>query len=236
MANNTYQTFTEETPIDIYRSDALRRSALCGALASRYPALADVGAEAKNTVSQIDARRAALRSAEDDQICARAIEDAQKLDVLDMYTELRRTMSAKNYDVLTLLPDAPSSLRRAGVATFTERANLAVANLKALPDGNPLKTGFLAPLEQELAEFQQADKAEDATRAALQSGRMALTLYKSELSQAREAELGKIQSILGDREKTALFTVPWRKPSRRPAGPAADGGEPEAPPETPPEG
>ena len=43
---------------------------------------------------------------------------------------------------------------------------------------------------------------------------MALTLYKSELAQEREAQLGTILTVLKDREKVAMFTVPWRKPLR----------------------
>ena len=230
MAKNTYQTYTEDTPIDTYRADFLRRSSMCAAIATKFPALAAIATQAGDTVAQIDAKRAALREAEDDQIRARALEDVAKLDVIDVYTELRRTMSAKSYDVLTLLPDAPSSLRRVGTATFTERASLAVSNLKALPDGDAIKTAFLAKLEQELADLAQADKAEDATRAALNSSRVALTLYKAELSQAREAELGAVLNALRDREKTALFTMPWRKSSKS-AGDAEPVTEPDpAPP------
>ena len=44
--------------------------------------------------------------------------------------------------------------------------------------------------------------------------RMGLTLYKAELVQAREVQLGTILTVLKDREKVALFTVAWRKPSR----------------------
>ncbi|MDC3989282.1 hypothetical protein [Polyangium jinanense] len=214
MAKNTYQTYIQETPVDIYRADFLRRGAMCAALATRHPQLADVGAEANAIVLQIDARRTALQSAEDDQVRARAMEDIEKLDVVDVYTELRRTMSAKSYDVAKLLPDAPSTLRRLGTSNFTDRANEAVSNLRVLPENDPIRVAFLGRLEKELAEFRSADKAEDLTRVALQSGRMALTLYKSELSQAREAQLGMIHSILKDREKTALFTLPWRKPAR----------------------
>lgn len=217
MASNTYQTYTEETPIDTYREDFIRRGAMCGALAKRYPGLAPIGAEADAVVAQIDARRAALQKSEDDQIRARAIEDAEKLDVLDVYTELRRTMAVKTPDdVLTLLPEAPSALRRLGATTFAERAGAAVSNLETLPAEDPLRVAFLEKLKKELAEFSAADKNEDATRLALQSGKVALTLYKSELSQTREAELGAIQSILKDRDKTAMFTIPWRKTGKAP--------------------
>jgi len=228
MAKNTYQTYTDETPIDTYRADFIRRSAMCAALAARYPALLAVGTEADAILGQIDSRRAALQQAEDDQIRARAVEDVAKLDVIDVYTELRRMMAAKNRNVMSLLPDAPSMLGRLGAKTFGERADQAVANLKALPDGDELKTMLLPKLEKELAEFHQADIAEDKTRADLQSTRMALVLYKTELSQAREGQLGALQKVFGDREKTAQFTIPWRKVSK----PAADESEPapEAPP------
>jgi hypothetical protein len=229
MAKTQYQTYSEETPIDTYREDFIRRGALCGALAKRYPALAAIGTEADDILAQIDSRRGALQRAEDDQIRARAIEDAEKIDVIDTYTELRGTMAGKKYDVLTLLPDAPSTLGRLGAKNFGERADRAMANLKALPEGDAMKTTLLPKLERELAEFHEADVAEDTARANLKSGRMALLLYKTELSQAREAQLGAIQSILRDREKTVQFTIPWRKASR-----AAEDAAP-APDQTPPE-
>jgi len=211
---NTYQTYLAETPVETFRADFIRRGAMCAAISKRYPQLAAVGAEADATLAQIDTRRALLQQAEDDQIRAHAIEDVEKLDVVEVYTELRRTMSAKRYDVLTLLPDAPSALGSLGAKNFGARVNQAVANLKALPDGDPLKVTLLPQLQVELAEFHQADLAEDATRANLQSGRVALLLYKTELSQAREGQLGAIQKVLADREKTAQFTIPWRKPAR----------------------
>lgn len=214
MAKITYQTYTEQTPMDGYRSDSIRRSAMCSALAPQHPELGAVAAEADAILAQIDTRRTALQQAEDDQVRARAIEDVEKLDVVGVYTELRRTMAAKSYNVMTLLPESPSTLNRLGAKSFGERADQAIANLKTLPDSDPLKKEFLPKLEKEMAEFKAADLAEDATRTALQSGKMALTLYKSELSQAREAQLGTIQKVFGDREKTALFTLPWRKASK----------------------
>ncbi|MEO5727360.1 MAG: hypothetical protein ABI134_04780 [Byssovorax sp.] len=229
MAKNTYQTYTDETSIEAYRADFIRRSAMCAAISKRYPDLAAVGAEADASLAQIDTRRANLQQAEDDQVRARAIEDVEKLDVVDAYAELRRTMAAKRYDVLTLLPDAPSTLGRLGAKNFGERANQAVANLKALPDADPLKVTLLPRLQQELAEFQVADLAEDATRANLQSGRVALVVYKAELSQAREIQLGAVQRVLGDREKTAQFTLPWRKAGRGGGEAEAEGTETTAP-------
>jgi hypothetical protein len=116
----------------------------------------------------------------------------------------------------------PSVIGRLGAKEFGERMSAAIANLKTLPDGDPLKATFLPLLEQESAEFELADKAEDVTRRNLQSGRTALLLYKAELSQVRMAQLGAIQNVLRDREKTALFTVPWRK---TPKGDAAEAEE-----------
>lgn len=214
MAKSTYQTYTDQTPVETFRADFIRRSAMCAAISKRYPALAGVGAEAAATLAQMDTRRALLQQAEDDQIRAHAIEDVEKLDVVEVYTELRRTMAAKRYDVLTLLPDAPSTLGSLGAKNFGARVNQAIANLKALPDGDPLKVTLLPQLQVEVAEFHEADRAEDATRANLQSGRVALLLYKTELSQAREGQLGAIQGVLADREKTAQFTIPWRKPAK----------------------
>lgn len=216
MAKTTYQTYTDETPIEIYRADFIHRGAMCAALTKRYPALASVGAQADTVLAQIDTRCTDLQQAEDDQGRARAVEDAEKFDVVDVYTELRRMLVAKNHDVMTLLPDAPSALGRLGAKSFGERANQAVANLSALPDADPVKMSLLPKLQQELAEFHDADLAEDVTRTKLNSGKMALTLYKTELSQARETQLGAIQQVLGDREKTARFTIPWRKASKAP--------------------
>ena len=214
MAKNSYQTYTDDTPIHVFRGDFVHRGAMCAALAARYADLTIVATDANAIVAQIDIRLGMLQGAEDDQIRARAIEEAEKFDVVDVYTEMRRTMAAKNYDVATLLPEAPSILRRQSTNRFVDRANEAVSNLKALPEADPVRVMFLPKLEKELAEFHTADKAEDQTRAALRSGSVALTLYKSELAQAREAQLGSALATLKDREKVAMLTLPWRKPSR----------------------
>jgi len=214
MAKNTYQSYTPDTPIHVYRGDFVHRGAICAALTPRFPELASVAADANAIVIQIDARLAALQHAEDDQIRAGAIEDAEKIDVADVYTELRRTMFARNYDVATILPEAPSNLRRLGAERFADRVNAAMSNLKTLPETDPVRVAFLASLEKEFAEFNTADKAEDDKRASLKSGNVALTLYKSELAQAREAQLGSILVTLKDREKVAMCTRPWRKPAR----------------------
>lgn len=226
MAKGTYQTYTTDTPIDVFRRDCIHRGAMCGALSKkRYPALGPVSDEANAIVAQLDTRSAALRQTEDDQIRARAIEDAEKVDVVEVYTELRRMLFAKKVDVQTLLPDPPSVLGRLNAKTFGSRADQAVENLKKLPDTDPVKTALFPVLVAELAEFHEADKAEDVTRATVQSGKVALTLYKTELSQAREAQLGSILKIVGDSEKMAMFTLPWRKTSR-----ATEDEEPASPP------
>jgi hypothetical protein len=214
MAKNNYQTYTESTPFGTYRADLIRRGAMCTAMAPRHPELAAVAAAAKTLVAEIDSRREALQDAEDAQVIANAIEDAEKIDVLEVYTELRRTMFAKTGDVATLLPDAPSTLARLGIDNFTKRAEIAIANLKALPATDPIRVAFLANLEKEVAEFVTADKAEDQKRDELKTIRVALTLYKSELAQAREVQLGTILTVLKDRDKVAMFTIPWRKASR----------------------
>ncbi len=88
-----------------------------------------------------------------------------------------------------------------------------------------MKIALLPGLERELAEFHQADVAEDKTRESLNSSKMAQTLYKTELSQAREAQRGAVLKIVGDSEKMALFTLPWRKSAK----PKAKEDEPAAP-------
>jgi hypothetical protein len=229
MAKGTYQTYTGETTIEAYRTDYIHRGAMAGALAKRYPALAAIGKEADSILAQIDTRRAELQQAEDDQVRSRAIEDAEKFDVVEVYTELRRTMFAKKYDIANLLPDSPSILGRLNAKTFGARVDQAVANLQKLPAKDPMKLELLPALELELTEFHAADVAEDDTRESLNSNKVALTLYKTELSQAREAQLGAILQIVGDSEKMALFTLPWRKATK----PKAKDDEPAAPPVTP---
>lgn len=218
MSKNSYQTYTKDVLMTTYRTDFVHRGAICGALAPRYPDLAAIATECEAIVKQIDTRLAGLQDAEDNQIRARAIEDAEKIDAVDVYTELRRTMAAKNYDVATILPDAPSALRRLNTERFTDRAQAAVANLKTLAETDPVRVAFLSNLEKEFAEFQSADKVEDAAALAIKSSRVALTLYKSELAEARNAQLGAAQAVLKDREKVAMLTLPWRKPSHSAEG------------------
>jgi hypothetical protein len=105
------------------------RGVICAALSKRYPALAAIGTDADQILTQIDSRRAALQAAEDDPIRARAVENAEKFDVVEVYTELRRTLFAKKVDVQTLLPDAPSVLGRLAAKKFRARADQALENL-----------------------------------------------------------------------------------------------------------
>jgi hypothetical protein len=214
MAKTTTQSYTAETPIRSYRADFMHRGAMCSALASRYPDVAPLASEAKAIVSAIDARLANLQAAEDAELVANALEDAEKMDFVDVYTEMRRTMFAQNVDVATILPDAPSSLARLGVDQFTKRTEAAIAAIKALPAADAIRIDFLTNLEKEFSEFSAADKAEDVTRNALKTIRLALTLYKSELAQSREVQLGTLLAILKDRAKVTLFTLPWRKSPR----------------------
>lgn len=187
---------------------------MCAALVSRFPNLAAIATEAKAIVTAMDGRLANLQAAEDAELIANALEDAEKIDVVDIYTEMRRTMFAQNSDVATILPDAPSALARLGVDSFTKRISVAIAALKALPETDTIRVNFLQNLEKEFGEFTAADQAEDATRNALKTLRLALTLYKSELAQTREVQMGTLLTILKDRQKVALFTLPWRKTSR----------------------
>jgi hypothetical protein len=238
MAKGTYQTYTTETSIEDYRTDFIHRGAMCGALAKRYAALAAIGTEADAIVGQIDAHRAQLQQAGDDQIRATALEDAEKYDATESDTELRRTLFAKSYDIATLLPDSPSTLRRLGTKNFRARMDQAIANLKTLPDSDPVKAALLPALETEAGEFRTADEAEDATRTTLSGAKVAMTLYKTELSQAREAQLGAVLKAIGDSEKMAMFTLPWRNTSKTKAeepapAPPAPAGAPDAAKGTP---
>jgi hypothetical protein len=112
---------------------------------------------------------------------AKAVEDAGKLDVVDVYTGLRGMMTVQQRDQLfAFLPD-------------------------------PLRRDYLSRLQTEVEEFRRADEAEDAVRLRVRSARLGLLVYKSELARARDAQLGTIQTILGDRAKAAAFTIPWRR-------------------------
>ena len=214
MSKNQYQTYTPDTPLSTFREDFVRRAAMCAALAPKYPELAPVAADCDSCVAEIDARLVIIQQAEDAQTRAKALEDVEKIELVEAYTEARRTMSAKNYDVLTILPDMPSVLARKGPANLSERMQIAIDKLNALPDGDPIRTAFVPVLEKEYDDFSKADLAEDKTSSALKAGAMAIILYKTELSQRREAQLGKILAVLRDKEKMVLFTIPWRKSSK----------------------
>lgn len=214
MSKTNYQSYTEATPIEIYRKDFLHRSAMCQALSKRYPALAPIATEAAAHVTLIDAHHQKLQQLEDDQTRADALQDAEKFDAVEVYTEMRRTMGAKNYDVLLILPKNPSILRDQGPQNFSKSMGEAIEAINTLPDGDPIKSTFLTTLQQEFAEFKSADEAEDKTQSLLKAGKVALTLFKAEQAQARNAQLGVIQGVVRDREKTAVFTLPWRAPKK----------------------
>jgi len=74
-------------------------------------------------------------------------------------------------------------------------------------------------LTRELAEFEAAAGGEDDTRQSLASAKLGLTLYKADLARQCNAQLGAVQQANGDRQRTALFTVPWRKPHRPASAP-----------------
>jgi hypothetical protein len=212
MGKSSYQSYTPETPIEIFRSDFIHRQAICVALAASYPALTPVGAECGTIVAAIDARDADIQAVLDEAVRAKAVEDAGKLDVVDVYTELRGMMTVQQRDQLfAFLPDPPSALGRLGTKKFADRVALAVTNLQRLPESDPLRRDYLSRLQAEVEEFRRADEAEDAVRLRVRSARLGLLVYKSELARARDAQLGTIQTILGDRAKAAAFTIPWRR-------------------------
>lgn len=214
MPKNQYQTFTAETPLAVFREDFLRRAAMCAALSIRYPELGLIATDCEACVVEIDARMILIQQAQDAQVRAKAAEDVEKMELVDAYTEARRTMSAKNYEVITILPDMPSVLARKRTEVLSERVDVAIARLNALPDGDLIRTAFVPIIEKEFDDFKKADKAEDQTSAALEAMRLSVTLYKTGLSQRREAQLGQLLAALRDKEKVAQLTIPWRKTSR----------------------
>lgn len=217
MARTTYQTYTQRTPIDSFRDDLIHREAICRALAGRYPDLIEVAEEAAELVTDIDGRRGDLQRVEDDLIRARAVQSAERVDVVDVYKTLRSIMGIHAEDtVFAFLPDAPSRLGKLGAKKFVDRVAAAIENLGRLAEDDPLRVEYRPSLERELAEYQAADKAEDQTKARLRSVRLGLLVYKSELASTRDAQLGVVQTTLGDRAKTTLFTLPWRRRSSTP--------------------
>jgi len=225
MSRNTYQSYTPDTPLDTMRADFIRRAAMCTALTGRYPALAEVAGQAAEIAGEIDAHAADLRAVEDDAVRAKALEDAEKIDVIDVYGTLRTMLGLQDRDHLfAFLPDPPSVLGRMPSRKFSERLTQALANLEQLPAESTLRGDFVPRLREEMAGFRRADEAEDDVRRRLRSTRLGMVVYKSELARARDAQLGVVQTATRDRAKTVLFTLPWRKSSA-----AVEPAEPPAP-------
>jgi hypothetical protein len=216
VAKTSYQTYTSETPIDIYRKDFLRRNAMCVAMSSKVPALEPVAREAGEIIAAIDGRKTDLQQAEDDQVRAKALEDVERMDVVDAYSKMRLSLTIHAPDqVPRFLPDAPSSLKKIGPKKLTKRVQASIINLSVLPEDHPTRREYLPLLERELEEFTAADLAEDTVRTGLATINLGLSVYKSELSQVRDAQLGTIQSVLGDRSRAAQFTIPWHAPRKK---------------------
>lgn len=215
MPTNTYQTYTAETPIHVFREDFLRRDAMCAAAAKKTPTFQPIADEAAATVAAIDQQRAAQQATEDALTRARALEDLAKIEAVDIYAQLRLTWSAQDKKLaLTMLADPPSLMARYEPKEFTEKVALAFDGLGRLPEGDPVRAAFLGLATAEFEEFRAADLAEDEARRALAGAKLSMTVYKADLARRRNAQLGAIQQITGDRAKTAMFTVPWRKASR----------------------
>jgi hypothetical protein len=238
MARATYQTFTPETPLPIFREDFLRRQSMCAALGAKFPGLEAVGSECTEIIAAMDARKVELQRAEDALVRARALEDAEKIDVIDSYSRLRTILLLDEKETArVLLPDAPSSLGRAGLSSFKERIAASINNLRSLPEDHPVRVEHLPLLEAEHTEFLAADQREDQVKAELSRIKLSLTLYRAELAQLRDGQLGSVQSELEDRARTALFTIPWRKSSRSSSGEGdvdLDEPTPPTPPDAPP--
>ena len=229
MSQNTYQTYSFETPIDTMRSDFIRRKAMCAALAGRYSVLQEVGSACDAIVVQIDARRAELQGAEDALVRAKALEDAEKIDAVGAYATARAMMGAQDRSKLfAFLPEPPSSLGRMPSSRFSERLSQAISNLRKLPEEHPVRKEYLGKLEAEQGAFDAADRAEDEVREQVRGLRLGLLVYRSELARVRDAQLGAVQAATGDRSITAQFTIPWRRWNRE--GADDDGTAPATPP------
>jgi hypothetical protein len=219
MAKTNYQTYTSETPIDVFRKDFLRRASMCGALVKKHPALEPIAAECRENIASIDGRKSGLLSAEDELVVAKALEDVEKMDVIDVYSALRLTMTIHEGDATPdFLPEAPSSLKKLGTKNFTDRVTSGLESLGLLPEDHPVRISYEAQLKKEIDEFKTADLAEDSVRSKLSKIKLGLSMYKNELSQVREAQLGAIQNVLRDRSKPPLFTIPWRSSSSKSGG------------------
>lgn len=203
---------------------------MCGALVEDYPALAPVATEAREMVVAIDSRGTVLRQAEDEQTVAKAVEDVKKLVVIKKYSDLRLLLTIHEKDrVPDFLPDAPSSLKKLGPKNLTDRVQKSLDNLRVLPADHPVRVEYEPVLTENLAAFKTADLAEDRERAEVATLNLGLSVYKSELSQVRDVQLGTIQTVLGDRTQAVEFTIPWRdtssKKSKKRAAERRDGEE-----------
>jgi hypothetical protein len=140
---------------------------------------------------------------------ARAIETAEKLDVIEAHDILRKQLAAyEPKRVIEFMPVPPSTAAKLALEKFDGRVSQAISDVKGLPETHPVRRDFLPALEREFAEFQTADTAADVVRRNLATARIALTTLKVELAQTRDRELGRIQIIFGDRLKVDFFTLP----------------------------
>jgi hypothetical protein len=208
------QSYTVETPMDDFRKDFLYRGAVCQAAGRKRPDLVPLADECRATVANIDSRKTQLQQIEDDMVFARAVESAEKLEAVEAYDMVRKQLAA--YDkgrVLELMPVPPSIAAKLALEKFDYRVSQAIAAIKTLPETHPVRRDFLPPLEREFAEFQEADVGEDEVRRALTTMKLTMTTFKAELAQLRDKQLGRIQTLYGDRGKVEFFTLPWRSTS-----------------------
>jgi hypothetical protein len=205
------QTYTEQTPIDAYRDDALHRASMCEALGRKKPELVPVSDAATAVVTAVDGKIVGLRQAMDALVRSKALETAEKLDMIEAYEMTRKILSAyEGNRLMTYMPEPPSRLTRSGNTTLNEWVSTSITSLKTLPEDSPVRRDFLPTLEREFAEYKDADQAEDTVRLTLSGVKLALNTYKAELSQAREEQLALILAVYKDRSKLELFTLPWR--------------------------
>lgn len=215
MGKTTYQTYTQDAPLDTFRSDFIHRDAMCQAFAKQFPGLAAIGQECAALVTAMDARAVELRAAQDAVTRARALEQAVKLAVVGVYAKARTVFGLEDKGAAALiLPDSPSTLRKRNVVDFNIRVKSTIESLEDLPEDHPVRVAYLDPLKAEFAEFSAVDVAEDETRARLARIKVSLTLYRAELAQERDGQLGRVQGIIKDRVVTSAFTLPWRKRSK----------------------
>lgn len=209
------QTYTTETSFDVFRDDFRHRAALCRVASSKHAELAAITAEALAVVAAIDAKQAEIRAALDLLVDAEAAEAAEKLDMLELYEKTRKQFAVEDQKRLfDFLPESPSAVARYGAEKVTWYVNQVIKNLQQLPVDHQVRVAYLPRLEAEFEEFKAADQTEDDIRANLSAVELALDAYKADLARIRDMQLGKIQTIYGDRMKVELFTRPWRKRSK----------------------